>query len=282
MNDSGFTAHHLNAGPEDLAGNRGLGRYLLLPGSDGRARVIGERFSQCRVRPSERGHNLYLGTLDHQGMTIEVAAVASGMGTPSLDIIVQELFSLGVTRFLRVGTAGSLQPGRIRVGDLVTATAAVRDEGASRRYAPVEFPAVASAGMAAAVTKAAGELGLSDRLHPGIVHSKDSLFAREFGRGPMAAENRRYMEQLAACGVVASEMESSHLFVLASLFSQELAAAGRSVPGGVLAGALLGIIGDHGPFASPAEIGATVDRAIDVALLAIKLLAVSEAGAGRE
>ena len=94
-----FTPEHMTASEEDFEGNNGIGRYVLLPGSDGRAEKIAQNFSDVTVTRHSRRHNVYKGTLEHLGKSIDVAAVSSGMGTPSLDIIVNELGQLGVKRF---------------------------------------------------------------------------------------------------------------------------------------------------------------------------------------
>jgi len=116
MNQGTFKAHHMNITAEDVAGNNGLGRYILLPGSDGRAADIASNFSDMGVKQHSRRHNFYYGTLEIDGMPVDVATVATGMGCPSVDIIVTELIRLGARRLLRVGTAGSLQPGRVPLG----------------------------------------------------------------------------------------------------------------------------------------------------------------------
>lgn len=276
QNGEPFVPHHMNATPEDLAGNGGVGRYLFLPGSDGRARQIAERFEDAQVMAHPRGHNLYTGRLRMGDRTVDVGTIATGMGCPSLDIIVNELFQLGAKRFLRVGTAGSLQPLRIRVGSLVVATASVRDEHTSRTYVPVEVPSVASMEFVWAAQKAAGTLGLGDRVHFGTVHCKDSLYAREFGEGPMAAHNREYMELLINAGTLASEMESSQLFILSSLFNHRLRALGDGPAHRVVAGAVLGVVGDDSPFASPEAAAAAVESSIDLAFETVLQLAADE------
>ena len=282
MPDSLFQPHHVCAAPADIAGNHGLGRYVFLPGSDNRAREIAGHFRNVRVLESPRRHNLYLGTLERNGQPIDVASVSSGMGCPSLDIIAQELFKLGARRFLRVGTAGSLQAGQVRLGDLVVATAAVRDEGTSKLYVPPEFPAVASIEFVSAAGKAARALGLDHRAHLGIIHAKDSLFAREFGEGPMAPENERYMAILKKAGVVASEMESSHLFVLASILSRQLADDNeKTAYSRVLAGSILAIIGEEGPFAPGDTVAQVTQEAISLALETVRVLAATEEGLDR-
>lgn len=275
MSKTEFVPHHVSASAADLAGNNGIGRYILLPGSDGRARKIAESFDDMRMLASRRSHNLYLGTLGYRGKTIDVASVCSGMGTPSVDIIVNELFKLGGRRFLRVGTAGSMQTGRVRVGDLIVATAAVRDEGTSKLYVPPEYPAVASPEMVTAARKAASTLSFDSRVFYGLVHSKDSLFAREFGEGPQRESNRAYMRLLKNSGVIASEMEAAHLFILASLFTHQLLEAGAA-PDSVLAGTILSIIGDDRPFAPKDEADAAVEDGVALAIQCVKELAFEE------
>lgn len=276
MSKESFVPHHINATSRDLEGNNGVGRYIFLPGSDGRARAIAEHFSDVRVCESARAHNLYLGTLTVEDKTVDVASVCSGMGTPSLDIIVNELFKLGSRRFLRVGTAGSCQPSTIRVGTLVVATGAVRDENTSRLYVPPEFPAIASAAFVQGAAWAADKLGLRKKVKYGIIHSKDSLFAREFGEGPMAQTNRAYMKLVEDAGVIASEMESSHLFILASLFDHQCRSKGSGPRNRVLAGTILGLIGDDRPFAPEDEAKAAVEEAVLLALETVRQVAKLE------
>lgn len=85
-----FKPVHMNATPDDLAGNNGIGRYLFLPGSDGRAKEVAQHFSNLSVKVHPRGHHLYLGTLLFAGKTIDVASIATGMGCPSTEIILHE------------------------------------------------------------------------------------------------------------------------------------------------------------------------------------------------
>ena len=86
---------------------------------------------------------------------------------------------------------------------------------------PNEFPAVASLALVDGLRRAALALTLEYPVHIGLVHSKDSLIAREFQIGPRSrlSENRQYMDVLARAGVLASEMEAAHLFVLAQVHS---------------------------------------------------------------
>ena len=204
--------------------------------------------------------------------------MSTGMGCASLDIIVNELLNLGAKRFLRVGTAGSMQPFMIPAGSLVVATSSVRDESTSQRYVPLEVPAVASMEMVLAANRGTRMLGFEDRTHFGVVHTKDSLYAREFLEGPMAEQNKAYMELLRDSGVLASEMETSHLFTLASLFNYRLARQGNSRGHRVMAGAILGVIGDDRPFASKEDQKRAIDDSVALGLETIRQLAIEELG----
>ena len=265
-----YIPHHVTATCADTYGNgRSGGRYFLVPGSSGRAAEIAEMLEDVEVRPSGRGHNVHLGKLDGE---IDVGVVSSGMGCPSVDIILTEMIRLGAKRFIRVGSAGSMQPAVVKVGSLVVATGAVRDEATSKHYAPLEFPAMASPKVVAAMVAAAQSLGVSDTTFTGIIHSKDSLMAREFEEGFFVEENRRYMHSLRALGVIASEMEASHMFVLG--------AAHGGIPSPISRwateleeihmGCVLGVVGGDDPFADEAAVLAAIDGAMALSLESVR------------
>jgi len=248
----GFVPSHIRACKEDVQTRQEDGRVFLLPGSPARALRIAERFEDARCIESPRGHDVHTGFVVRDGRRFDLGCVSSGMGCPSLGIIARELIALDVRCMIRVGSAGSLQP-RIRGGHLVIASGAVRDEGASEAYAPREFPAVASPAVTWALEDAARELLPAEQFHTGIVHSKDSLYGREFGDGPRREENERYLQELVALGVVASEMEASHLFVLASAHRVE-------------AGCVLGVLGGPDIDSTPEERERAETRTVDVAI----------------
>lgn len=268
-----FVASHMQASADDLAGNHGIGRYILLPGSDGRAKDIAQHFEHLVVKSHPRGHHLYLGTLIHANKTIDVAAISSGMGCPSMEIILHELFHLGAKRFLRIGTAGSLQPDLVRIGDSVNAQAAVRDEQTSTDYAPITVPAVASFDMISAIATAAKKLHSTHSLHMGTVHCKSSLYAREFSYGPNAESNQAYLDCLTRYGVLASEMETASLFIQAQYYHHQLIQKGTGPAFRVLAGAILGVvsISDH-HVATPQQEELLIKNLIELALETIKVV----------
>lgn len=253
------TPQHINATPQDLRGNQGIGRYLFLTGSDNRAKEISEHFDDKIVLPHGRQHNLYLGSITHQNDKIDVGAISTGMGGPSADIIINELIMMGARRFLRIGTAGSLQPDRIKVGSIVIATGAVRDDKASWDYIYREYPALASLEYLIAAGRANNHQP-SAEIHFGIVHSKSSLYAREFHLSLMP-ENDNYMTTMRHAGVIASEMECAQLFTLSSLMSHKL------MPERILCGGILAIVGDHTSFSNEKEqVDAVISKTIRLGL----------------
>ncbi len=255
-------SYHLGLEPEHLAGNGGLGRVVLLPGDRSRAALIAERFDVTERVLSPRGHDSHLGVLrSADGLrAVDVLALSSGMGPASMEIVAHELMEAGARRIVRVGSSGALAPG-IEPGSVIIATGAVRDEATSDRWMPREVPALAHPQAVAAFCVGARDAGLDALCFAGVVHSKDSLYGREFGVGPLKAENERAMQVLRDCGVLASEMEASVLFVLAAAASAgravSLAAGAEEVP--VQGACVLAVYGDEPEICSLA-----VERAITV------------------
>lgn len=269
--------HHILLDTTDVAGNGGRGRVFLLPGSPTRARLLAQRFDQAELRDNPRGLTAWLGTVTVDGTRVDVASVATGMGTPSVNIVVTELLDLGARRLLRVGTAGTLQDA-VAVGDLVVATASVRDESTSDAFLPREFPAVASLDWVDALTRAATAHGHADHTFAGTVHTKDAFYGREFPMGPLAEQNEAYMRALRAAGVLASEMESSHLFILAGLRGADITPVRHPTSRADVAkaGAVFAIIGSEEGF-GPADARERVESLLcDVAVRAAWELITAE------
>jgi uridine phosphorylase len=261
--------HHIGLGPEHLLGNGALGRVVLLPGSRGRAAAIAERFEQVRVVENPRGLTAHLGVLASGGRRVDVLAISSGMGTPSTEIVAHELLAVGARRIVRVGSCGSMDPALVP-GSVAILSGAVRDEMTSRHLAPVEVPALAHPDAVAAMVAGARAAGLAEHAFVGVGHSKASFYAREMGEGPMGTENLAYMRTLARCGVIATEMEASVLFVLAQARSAgravSVGATGADVP--VQTACVLGVYApyDGAEPLDPARCRLADERAIATAL----------------
>ena len=187
-----------------------VGRYCLLPGDPGRCEKIARYFDNPAHVMTNREYVTYTGTLLGQ----RVSVVSTGIGGPSAAIAMEELANIGVHTFVRVGTCGGIDLD-VRSGDIVVATGAVRFEGTSREYAPIEFPAVADFTIAAALAQAARAMGKT--CHTGIVQCKDSFYGQhDPAASPVYYELQQKWESWKRLGVKASEMESAALFVVAA------------------------------------------------------------------
>ena len=187
------------------------GRYVLLPGDPGRCATIAEYFDDAKMIASNREYTTFTGYL----LGEKVSCCSTGIGCPSTAIAVEELIKTGSDTFIRVGTSGGMQPGT-RTGDVAIVTGAIRDEGTSQQYLPLEFPAVADPDVVLCAREAATHLDIPYRC--GVTHSKDSFFGEtEKDRMPMHFELKRRWEQWIAGGAICSEMESATIFVLASI-----------------------------------------------------------------
>lgn len=187
-----------------------VGRYCLLPGDPGRCEKIAAYFDQPRKVQSNREYTTYTGTL----LGEKVSVCSTGIGGPSAVIAMEELHAIGVHTFVRVGTCGGIAL-KVQSDDVVIATGAIRHEGASREYAPIEFPAVADLEVTNALAAAAREKGLP--FHTGVVQCKDSFYGQhEPEVKPVSYELLNKWEAWKRLGCLASEMESAALFVVAS------------------------------------------------------------------
>ena len=185
-----------------------LGKYCLLPGDPGRCAAIAAHFDDPVHQTTNREYCTWTGTLLGQ----PVSVCSTGIGGPSSAIAIEELFALGADTFIRVGTCGGIDL-KVRAGDLVIATGAVRQDGTSHEYAPPEYPAVADFSVTQALVWAAEEAGC--RFHTGVVQSKDSFYGQHSPeRMPIARQLLDRWEAYRRLGVLCSEMESAAQFVV--------------------------------------------------------------------
>jgi uridine phosphorylase len=188
-----------------------VGKYVLYPGDPARTAVIASLFEGAREVAFSREYRTFTGTV----AGTPVSAISSGMGGPSVAVGMEELRELGAHTFLRVGTCGATQP-EIKMGDLVIATGAVRTEGTGDGYVPKEFPAVADHHVVTALLESARELGAPH--HLGIVRAVDALYSDLLpDTMPNGAHLREELAMWARAGVLANDMETSTLFVVASV-----------------------------------------------------------------
>lgn len=196
--------YHINVAPGDV------GKYCIIPGDPGRCEKIASLLEDPHHVSTNREYNIWNGKLAGETVTV----CSSGIGGPSTAIAVEELFACGVTTFIRVGTCGGISL-NVKSGDVVIASGAVRQDGTSREYAPIEFPAVADCDVLFALREAARELGYPT--HAGVVQAKDSFYGQHSpSRMPTSSDLLEKWEAWKRLGVLASEMESGTLFTVAS------------------------------------------------------------------
>jgi uridine phosphorylase len=188
-----------------------VARYVIVPGDPNRVPVIAESLENVINQGQNREFNAYKGT--HKG--IEVSVVSTGIGCPSTAIAVEELSHIGAEVFIRIGTSGSVD-NSAKKGDIFIATAAVRDDGTSKQYMPIEFPAVASHNVVGSLIRASKNLKIDSKV--GICQSKDSFFGEtEPDRMPVAPYLDFKWKSWQGGGVGASEMEAATLFTLSQI-----------------------------------------------------------------
>ena len=196
--------YHTGVGPEDI------GEYVILPGDPKRCAKIAAHFDNPVLVADSREYVTYTGTLDG----VKVSVTSTGIGGPSAAIAIDELAKCGAHTFIRVGTCGGMQE-EVMGGDIVIATGAVRMEGTSREFAPIEYLAVADFNVTNALVSAAGKIGV--RNHVGVVQCKDSFFGQhEPGIMPVSYELENKWQAWIRMGCLASEMESAALFIAGS------------------------------------------------------------------
>lgn len=187
-----------------------VGRYAILPGDPKRCVKIAQYLENPVLIADNREFITYTGTLDG----VKVSVTSTGIGGPSAAIAMEELTRCGVDTFIRIGTCGGIQP-EVKSGDIVVATGAVRMEGTSKEYAPIEYPAVADLTVANALVHAAKEKNCE--FHTGVVQSKDAFYGQhEPELMPAGYELINKWEAWKKLGCLASEMESAALFIVAA------------------------------------------------------------------
>ncbi len=249
---------HIQCGPGQV------GKYCILPGDPGRCADIAARFDDPVHIQTNREYVTYTGTL----LGEPVSVVSTGIGGPSASIAMEELVNLGAHTFVRVGTCGGIKL-EVQSGDVVVATGAVRMEGTSREYAPIEWPAVPDFQVLSALVRAAQNLGKPWKA--GVVQCKDSFYGQHSPQSmPVSRELLDKWEAWKRLGVLASEMESAALFTVA---------AAR----GVRCGSCFHVIWNQEREAAGLDQKESHDTsaAIDVGVEALKLLIAQDRAAGQ-
>ncbi|MFN3258815.1 MAG: uridine phosphorylase [Ilumatobacter sp.] len=207
MSTSRSDVFHLGLRREQLHG----ATIAIVPGDPARVERIAERFDRSEPLATVREFTSWLGWAGG----VAVVVCSTGIGGPSTSIAVEELAQLGVRTFLRVGTTGAIQPG-ISPGDVIVTTGAVRLDGASTHFAPLEFPAVADHDCVAALIAATRAVGIEPSV--GITASSDTFYPGQERydtfSGRVTRRFRGSLEEWQSYGVLNYEMEAATLFTM--------------------------------------------------------------------
>lgn len=244
------TQYHIGLRPGDV------GEYVILPGDPKRCEKIAKHFDEPKLIADKREFTTYTGFVNGK----KVSVTSTGIGGASAAIALEELVNVGAKYFIRVGTCGAMDIDIIG-GDIVIATGAIRMEGTTKEYAPIEFPAVADFDITNALVQAAKDEGIN--YHTGIVQCKDSFYGQHNPESmPVSYELKNKWEAWKRLGCKASEMESAALFVVGAY---------RGVKVGSVFLAVANQEREKAGLENP--IVKDTDMAIKVAIRAIKILA---------
>lgn len=241
---------HIMCGVDDVA------KCILLPGDPKRVERIASFFDRAQKVAEYRGYVTYTGEVDGIG----ISATSTGIGCPSAAIVVEELAKIGAKTFIRVGTTGALQP-EIEIGDIVIATAAVRAEGTTEAYVPIEYPAIADIDVVSALLQSSKKLGRKVKV--GTVVTCDAYYA---------SEESNFWRPWSKANVLSIDMECSVIFTIAKLRGLKagaILAVDGNLPRGIMKG-------EFEPGEKTGELDERVQRAIDdeirIGIEAVKIL----------
>ena len=238
---------HVNLAPGEA------GRYAIVPGDPDRCELIAAHLDNPRMVTRKREFTTWEGTLEGERVTV----TSTGIGGPSTAICVEELHKCGADTFIRVGTSGGIVD-KVKGGDIVIATGAIRQEGTSREYLPIEFPAVADFSVVSALNEAAQALGFP--YHTGVIQSKDSFYGEiRPAQMPIADELTAKWKAWKAAGALTSEMETAALMIVAQVLH-------------VRCGAVLNVLWNADNDDAPAIPPDATERGVKAAVEAIRVL----------
>ncbi|MET0909356.1 MAG: nucleoside phosphorylase [Ilumatobacteraceae bacterium] len=261
---AGDARYHLGFGTADLDEGTTI---ALLSGDPSRSeRIATEHLGAVRVLSRHRGLDAFAATLPGGA---PVVCATSGMGAPSMSIVVNELVQVGIRTIIRIGTSGSIQDD-VGIGSVVIGSGALTNQGAALDIAPVEFPAVADPFLTVALAAAAERLGIDH--HVGVMASTDTFY--EGQERSVSSANPHLLRRLRGMideyhdlGIVNFEMEAGTLFKMGAVY-------------GFAAGAVVAIIAQRNAAEDPdvEAIESAVGNAIAVAVAAADSWSIANLG----
>jgi uridine phosphorylase len=188
--------------------SKNIRKKVLVCGDPERADKIAVHLTEREEISYNREYKLINGLYNQQPLSV----LSHGVGGPGAGVAFKELIKGGAEEIIRVGTAGSLSKD-IKDGELVLATAAVRNDGLTEQLVDLSYPAVADWELLAKLNYTAKSLKI--KINNGIVSTIAAFYPE------VESLSNNYFSQ---AGAIAVEMEASALFVVASLNNVKAAA----------------------------------------------------------
>lgn len=176
-------------------------KYAIMPGDPERV----DRVKKFLDNPIDIAFNREYKSCSGFYKGVKVMVISTGIGGASTGIAVEELKNIGVQTLIRIGSCGALQS-NIKLGELIIANSAVRDEGTSKAYVESSYPAVPDTDVLISLIESARELDCN--YYCGKIRSHDSFYTDK---------EQEIDEYWRKKGVLGSDMESAALFVIGGI-----------------------------------------------------------------
>lgn len=200
--------YHLNLDEKKIEG----AKIVILTGDPFRVPKIANLLdSKSKEIAYKREFRSFLSNVKGKSVLI----TSTGIGGPSISIAIDELAQIGVRTFIRIGTSGAIQES-IKIGDVIITSGAVRLDGASTHYAPIEYPAVSDYKVLNSLIKAAEKLKI--KYYVGITASSDTFYPGQERYDSYSKyvikKFQNSLNEWQKLNVLNYEMESSTLFTV--------------------------------------------------------------------
>ena len=174
---------------------------VLVCGAPERAKLISTRLSNVKCLAKHREYHSYFGQFHGQ----DILVTSHGVGAAGAVICFQELMDVGAKKIIRLGSAGGLYD-ETKLGDIVVATASIRNDGVSPAMIPISYPAIADINLTQDLINQFESKQILVR--PGIIITTALFQSALLDRG---------YELYKSANAIAVDMESSVLFIAGSL-----------------------------------------------------------------
>ncbi|MDD2678805.1 MAG: nucleoside phosphorylase [Candidatus Nanoarchaeia archaeon] len=178
-----------------------VNKFCLLAGDPGRVERISKHLKNSKKVSDNRGFIVYEG--DYEGVKITVTC--TGIGGASAAIVAEELINAGAKYLIRIGSGSAFQK-KINTGDAIISTGVLKNEGASKAYAPKSYPAIPDYDVLKALIESAKELKFTHYYGPTMC--SDAFYAQSYKEAKEYWSNK---------GILGGEMEASMIFTISLL-----------------------------------------------------------------